>query len=404
MALLVTDGEQRSTLAVVRSLGRAGIPVTVGADRFPCLAGRSRYCVGSISYPSPWHDPEQFKSFLYQEVSSKRYQMLLPMTDVTMQVVADLRERLSSPVQSPIPAQEKILLVQDKRYMIARAQAMGISCPRTWIFDSPQELMASSRDLPYPVVIKPRFSRLLKDGRWWKGTVDFASSQSELIAKWIKVHERIPGPLVQEMIRGEGRGVFLLIWNGELKGAFSHRRLREKPPWGGVSVYSESVPLDWELVQKSAELLKSIDWQGVAMVEYKIDKNEGRAKFMEVNGRFWGSLQLAIDSGMNFPLLLYRLATGESVSPTFDFRVGVRNRWLLGDLDHLLICLTHSHGLDGLPYVQGSRLGTLWHFLEFFKRDLHYEVMQLGDGGPGWYELRRYFYETFRGAIKETEE
>ena len=68
---------------------------------------------------------------------------------------------------------------------------------------------------------------------------------------------------------------------------------------------------------------------------------------MEVNGRFWGSLQLAIDAGMNFPLLFYRLAIGEDVPSQFDYKAGVRSRWLLGDLDQLLIRLTHSGWANG---------------------------------------------------------
>jgi predicted ATP-grasp superfamily ATP-dependent carboligase len=404
MSLLVTDGDQRSTLAVVRALGRSGIPVTVGADCHPSLAGSSRYCSASVRYPSPQSDPDGFKSFLAAEVLSKPYKVLLPMTDITVRLIAEMREASVTSVNVPIPAAEKIRLSQDKCAMAAKAQEAGIACPQTWIVNDLPQTRALAERLSYPVVIKPRYSRFYKDRRWWKGGVEFATGPGELISKCEKIHGRIPNPLIQERIEGEGRGVFLLIWDGELKAAFSHRRLREKPPWGGVSVYSESVPLDAELVQKSLRLLQSLDWQGVAMVEYKFDRRDGRPKFMEVNGRFWGSLQLAIDAGMNFPLLLYRLAAGESLPPTFDFKVGVRNRWLLGDLDHLLICLTHSRGPGGLPMSHGSRLGTLWHFLEFYKRDLHYEVMRLGDAGPGWYELRRYLREALRGAMSRTEE
>ena len=38
MSVFVTDGEQRATLALVRALGRAGIPVAVGSKSVdePC--------------------------------------------------------------------------------------------------------------------------------------------------------------------------------------------------------------------------------------------------------------------------------------------------------------------------------------------------------------------------------
>lgn len=395
MSLLVTDGDQRSALAVVRALGRAGISVTVGADCSPCLAARSRYCSASLSYPSPLSDPDGFRQFLTEQIESQRFEMLLPMTDVTMRLFAEIPESLRTSSGMPIPEGEKVRLSQDKCYMAEKAREVGIASPQTWIVGDPHEIQALAEILPYPVVIKPRFSWFLTDSGWRKGAVEFAKNSSELILKWQRIHDCIPNPLIQEKIEGEGRGTFLLLWDGQVKAAFSHRRLREKPPWGGISVLSESVPLDRELLQKSADLLNSIGWQGVAMVEFKIDHRDQQPKFMEVNGRFWGSLQLAIDAGVNFPLLLYRLTRGEKVEASFDFKTGVRNRWFLGDLDHLLISLTHSHGPDGLPLGQGNRLKTLWHFLEFLGPGLHYEVMRFGDTGPGWYELRKYVRELF---------
>lgn len=56
MAVFVTGGNQRATLAVVRPLGRAGIPVVVGETAERSLASSSRYCSGSVVYPSPSTD------------------------------------------------------------------------------------------------------------------------------------------------------------------------------------------------------------------------------------------------------------------------------------------------------------------------------------------------------------
>jgi hypothetical protein len=201
---------------------------------------------------------------------------------------------------------------------------------------------------------------------------------------------------VQEKVEGEGRGVFLLLWDGEVKAAFCHRRLREKPPWGGVSVLSESLPLDEELVGRSAALLRKLGWQGVAMVEYKLDARDARAKLMEVNGRFWGSLQLAIDAGMDFPLLLYRLATGEDVPAQRNYRAGVKSRWLLGDLDHLWIRLRHAQGPNGAPLGGGSRLRACLDFLKLAERGQRYDVMRAEDFGPAWFELKGYVRDALR--------
>ncbi len=393
-AVLVTDGDQRSTLAVVRALGRTGIPVTVGESRAESLAGSSRYCAKRVCYPSPHEGGATFQQFLCEELKREEYRVLIPMTDVTTRLVAQMRGNIEAGLAIPIPAEEAIQRSQDKGHVLELAQRLGIPCPHTVSLGNGGDPGALARSMPFPVVIKPRFSHFCRRGDWLSGSVQYAYTPEELTRKYGESDRQIPRPLVQEKLSGEGRGVFLLVWDGKVKAAFCHRRLREKPPWGGASVYRESISLDEPLVEKSLALLKELDWQGVAMVEFKIDQRDGLPKLMEVNGRFWGSLQLAIDAGVNFPLLLYRLASGENVAPQFDYRVGVKSRWLLGDLDHLLITMKTSGHANGLGHPPCSRLKALAQFLKFYERDLHYEILRMDDMYPGWFEAKTYFHGT----------
>lgn len=388
MSILVTDGNERATLAVVRALGREGIRVTVGSETPKSLAGSSRYCAETICYPSPEEQSANFQAYLMEEMQRGRYRVLLPMTDITMQLAAGIRRSLNGSVQVALPAEEQVARVQDKGYVLQLARRLGIACPQTFIVDSAESLRSVAEEVRYPVVIKPRFSRWFENGQCRSGNVQFANSAEDLMIKYQDSSALIPNPLIQEKIEGEGRGVFLLVWNGELKAAFCHRRLREKPPWGGVSVLRESVPLDEQLVEKSCALLRSLGWQGPAMVEYKVDRRDAEPKLMEINGRFWGSLQLANDAGMNFPLMHYRLACGENVPAQFNYRPHVKSRWLLGDLDQLWIRLTHSR--PSSPYLGGSKTRALFDFLKFYQPDLHYEIFRFEDPTPGWYECRSY--------------
>ena len=279
--------------------------------------------------------------------------------------------------------------------MLRRARALDIPIPQTLGLEPSDDLLAGAERMGYPVVVKPRFSRFLQDGRWRSTEVRYAASPQELESALRAAGAGAPEALVQEKIQGDGVGAFLLLWNGELKAAFCHRRLREKPPWGGVSVLRESIPLDRELVAQSEALLRVIGWQGAAMVEFKRDARDGRHRLMEVNGRFWGSLQLAIDAGMNFPLMLYRLATGEPVPASFDYRAGVRSRWWLGDLDNLLIRLRGSRMMNG---AAGSRWGAIREFMEPGGELQRNEIFRSGDRGPGWRELKDYVREALTPA------
>lgn len=390
MSVFVTDGEQRATLALVRALGRASIPVTVGSKSGASLAGSSRFCAGQVRYPSPVEDAEGFQASLLTEMQSGRYKVLIPMTDITTILAARMRSSLEPHVRLPIAPAETIERIQDKREMLFAAQKIGLGCPTTYMLRDEDDLDAIAPGLPYPVVLKPRLSWLRRDAQWASGGVQYAQNAEDLKKKYAQSHASIPYPLVQERLEGEGRGVFLLIWNGELKAAFCHRRLREKPPWGGVSVYRESMPFDRDIVEKSYRLLQNFGWQGPAMVEFKVDNCDGRLKLMEVNGRFWGSLQLALDAGMNFPLLYYRLAMGENPPAEFAYKAGVRSRWLLGDLDQLLILWKHSSAPNGARRLEPSKLRATLDFLKFYEPDLHYEILRFEDPAPGWFEGKDY--------------
>jgi predicted ATP-grasp superfamily ATP-dependent carboligase len=403
VSVFVTDGEQRATLALVRALGRAGIGVTVGSAAEDSLAGSSRYCRARVCYPSPSEQGEAFQKNMLKEIRGGRYEVLFPMTDITTLLIAQMRKALEPFVRVPIAPEEQIGEVQDKRQILLAAQKIGIEFPETFMLRENEDLDAVAKQLHYPVVLKPRRSWLMRNGEWVSGSVQYAYDEQDLKKKYMQSHSLIPHPLVQERIDGEGRGVFLLVWNGELRAAFCHRRLREKPPWGGVSVYRESMPFAPEVVDKSYKLLQAFGWQGPAMVEFKVDNRDGRLKLMEVNGRFWGSLQLALDAGMNFPLLYYRLAVGEEAPSQFDYKVGVRSRWLLGDLDQLLIRWTHSVAPNGVSCYKRSKLRASLDFIRFYERNLHYEILRFEDPAPGWYECRSYLQTLIHrsGSNKE---
>jgi predicted ATP-grasp superfamily ATP-dependent carboligase len=191
-----------------------------------------------------------------------------------------------------------------------------------------------------------------------------------------------PGLLVQEYVPGIGEGLFLLADRGRTLIRFAHRRIREKPPTGGVSVLRESIEPDPTLLASAETLLAALDWTGVAMIEFR-RAPDGRAVLMELNPRLWGSLQLAVDAGIDFPSLLVALSRGEAVAEV-RARVGVRSRWLLGDLDHLLISLRRRE----VRRMTGMRISALLGgFARTFLDGTRNEVLRLDDWRPFLHEV-----------------
>lgn len=382
MRVLVLDANQRSALATTRSLGRRGIPVIAADEAGGSLAAASRYCQETLTYPSPYSNPDAFVGALQAALSARSVGLVLPMTEVTTELLLRHRNELGG-VALPFGPLEAFERLNDKRKLGELARALGLPTPRTFPVESLGALPAVADVVNFPVVLKPYRSRIPTGSGWVSGEVRYARSARELLAVAdSQIPFRAHPFLVQEYVDGQGQGVFALYDRGHAITFFAHRRLRERPPSGGVSVVSESVSLDPNLREMAKRILDHVGWHGVAMVEFKVTP-EGPAYLMEVNPRFWGSLQLAIDAGVDFPWLLYQMAAGALPCPANGYRTGIRTRWLLGDLDHLYLRLRDEHGLR-------ARWQAVTAFLRPLGPQTRHEVNRWDDWKPFLTEIRQY--------------
>ena len=334
-SVLITDGEQRAALAVVRSLG-AHYRCIVAASSARSLAGSSRFCSKSVIVPDPLANPDAFFDAILAIVKREHVALVLPISEAALVAILPLRSSLA-PAVVPFPDLDSFTALTDKQRLLKEASKLGIAIPGQQVISNRGALGSLDLEsLAFPVVLKPARSLGSSRGGREKVTVSYAESADDLRRKVGTLSAASFPLLVQQRIVGPGTGIFVLLWNDEQRAVFAHKRLCEKPPTGGVSVYRESIPVDTELLEKSGALLRRFGWQGVAMVEYKRDHVTGRPYLMEVNGRFWGSLQLAIDAGVDFPRILAACALGKEAGPPPSYEVGVRSRWWWGQVDHLV--------------------------------------------------------------------
>jgi predicted ATP-grasp superfamily ATP-dependent carboligase len=381
--VLVTDADQRAALAVVRSLGRAGHRVLVGGPRRLSLAGASRFCSARIALPDAIAEPEKFAEETIAAVTGNAVDVLIPITEGSLLAILGQRSRLGECLL-PFPDVATFQRASDKAAVLRAAAEVGIAIPAQIVLEAfgariPPELP------PFPLVLKPSRSVTTMDGQRSKHSVRHVADRRELDEALAVVPQSAYPLILQQRIVGPGTGVFLLMWDGKVRAIFAHRRLREKPPAGGVSVYRASIAADPTLVECSRRLLARLNWQGVAMVEYKVDASTGTPYLMEINGRFWGSLQLAVDAGVDFPRLLLDVATGGGPSSPPGWSVGVRSRWWWGDVDHLLAMFRRSRAALALPPGHPGRFETLVDF--FVPRAANRnETLQFDDPKPFFIE------------------
>lgn len=385
MRILVTDGNSRAALAITRSLGKAGHFVVVGSTALKSLAAASKYCSMRICYPEPDRYGEAFMSFMADFIAHERIDVLLPVTDITTMTIGASRERIPPGCALPFPDIDTVRTVADKTAMMELAERLGVDVPQSLTVHSIEDIDPGNPGLRYPLVIKPFRSRIKTDTGWLYSAVSYAHDPSDLDAALRRLDERIYPVMIQEKILGPGIGVCICADHGRLTAAFSHRRLREKPPSGGVSVLRESVPLDKLGLEFSERMLRELNWHGVAMVEFKQDLRDGRPKLMEINGRFWGSLQLAIDAGIDFPRILVDSLSAPPERPLLEYRIGTRTRWLWGDFDALMLRLFKSSEQADLPSGFPSKSRCLRDFLSY-DRNARLEIERLDDPGPMRFE------------------
>jgi predicted ATP-grasp superfamily ATP-dependent carboligase len=379
--VLVTDGEQRAALAIVRSLGRAGWEVGVCSARSHALAAASRFARWRARVADPLLEPGRFVDRVAEVVRLRAVDVVVPVSEAALLAALPARDRLS-PALLPFPAAETFRRMSDKTAVMEAARTVGIRVPRQTVLGSPAEGGQPAEPLQFPVVVKPARSVSESNGRRAKAGVRYAVDPASLRSVLAGLDPAVFPVLLQERVVGPGTGVFVLLWEGELVARFAHRRLREKPPSGGVSVLCESVPLDPALLDRSLALLRCLGADGVAMVEYKLDDSGGPPCLMEINARFWGSLQLAIDAGVDFPALLLDAATDRHPAPVTGYRVGVRSRWGWGDVDHLLARWRRSAAELALPPGAPGRWATLCGFLGGFGPGTRSDVFRADDPGP----------------------
>lgn len=384
------DANQRSALAIIRSLGRRGLTVIAADHRPHTIGAASRYVTTSIRYSNPATSPGAFAKDVLEAADRLGIEIIIPATDLTTMLLASQPDLCNS-VHLATPRADSYETLTDKARLMELAAKLAIQAPRTRTACTQAAVVEAAHDFGFPVVLKPARSRYLKGDQVLSTSVQIVHDPdglSEALNNQTWIGD-IPC-LVQQFVPGRGAGIFALYGPSGPVAWFAHARLREKPPTGGVSVLSESVPVDPTMQSAAAKLLAAANWTGVAMVEFRIAA-DGVPYLMEVNGRFWGTLQLAIDCGVDFPWLLYQLTKTLPTTGPHSYAVGKRLRWLLGDVDSLIIDLKRT----------SSDFGQRAHAIAAFARSFadakcRQEILRLHDPKPAIVESWQWVQELFK--------
>lgn len=371
--VLVLDADSPAGAATVQSLGRRGVDVH-GAGAGQPLAFGSRRLSRGWTYPDGFDEP-RLLDWIRELDEDQQYDLLVPSTEVSLRVMQrvgdddDLRRR------AVLPARDSVEVALDKVETQRLARSLGIPVPESRVVDA----KSPERETPsYPVVLKPSRSQVPRNGELVYVPPRIARNRAQRVTflqEW-QEHTTIQE---QDFFPGSGVGIECLYEHGRLRWSFSHRRLHELPLTGGASTYRQSIEPPPALLDCARRLLDELEWHGVAMVEFRVDAQDDFV-LVEVNPRLWGSLPLAIGSGVDFPFGLWTLARGEDLDQQPSYRTGYRMRSLIRDVEWMRENWTADHG-DPLLLTR-PRLGSLVEWLRVLTGKEGWDLVELLDPGP----------------------
>ncbi|UUX91811.1 carboxylate--amine ligase [Methanoplanus endosymbiosus] len=286
------------------------------------LGSYSKYSGNNITYPDPAIKEQDFVKKLISELKKNHIDVLLPVHSEDTYVVTKYLDKFREHTAVPFMDYKTIDSVNNKSIFLKNAYDMGFPVPKTYHPDDLESLRKISKEIDYPAVIKLRKSSSSIGLSYAKSPEELIQTFKDTITKFNLNNKNYP--IIQEYVKGDGYGVSLLFNHGDLRAFFTHKRLREYPISGGPSTCRVSVR-NSGMEKIAVDLLKSYNWHGIAMVEFKLTE-EGKPVIMEVNPRFWGSVNQAVLSGVDFPYLLYRMSVDGDVNPVMSYKTGIKTR------------------------------------------------------------------------------
>ena len=382
---IVLGLETQIGLGIVRELGRAGVRVIGIAQSVDAIGLASRYITRGVVVAEP-RSPQLLKTIraLGDEWGEC---CLIAVSEANLVWLATHHGEFGQ-VHPITPAVAAMEIVLDKQRTLQIAKTVGISIPETAEPASLTEIHSLAQTFSFPAVLKWKDPAAIAEQLDAAGLemlkAEYVYSAPELLIAGQRYLPVGQWPLVQSYCAGYGLGQFFYMSKGEAVRRFQHKRVAEWPPEGGFSSVCDSVPLTQheELQQQSIDLLRAVGWEGVAMVEYRMNPTTGKAVLMEINGRYWGSFPLSVECGAGFALIAYYLHSNLGLPQLPSLRSGVRSRMVSTEIKRLGRILFHP-GLIADQSFKIQKLGELTRFfLDFFSPKVTYYVWSLADPRP----------------------
>lgn len=325
-ALILEDGYSRQALTASRALAAAGWEVGIGAHRTRGVAACSRATSHDHRVTAPEQDLDRFVEGVNAAISNVGYELVFGARDVEVLALSARRHEIDA--QVPHPPHEHVLRALDKLQLAAAAQTVGVATPAT-VPATPDALSQAT----YPVLVKARLHAAL-DGVARPPRIETlrATTRREATERVDAIRAAGGEPLLQVAVAGHLLELVLVVdRDGQLVASVQQVVQRTSAREGGVAVRATTVAPDQRLFERVRALLAELGWWGLAELQFIVPPG-GHPHLIDFNGRFYGSMALAVGAGINLPAIWASMATGRPATAGVSAEAGLRFQWLAGDV------------------------------------------------------------------------
>jgi predicted ATP-grasp superfamily ATP-dependent carboligase len=349
-ALIIDQCGNRAALPASRALENDGWIVGSGSTNPYGLASRSRAVSGTHRVPPASEGGAALVAAVNRAIADCGYEVVFSLDDVGVLALSSHRAELDAVF--PYGDHTGVARAFDKFELTREAQRAGLAVPRTEQANKLElESFGDAR-----LVVKPRLTFL--DGVNGHVRASVVAGASAAAKKVQAMRDAGADPILQEHLEGHLMA-FTALTNRDAQIVARVQQVSDRtwPLDVGISARAQTVTVDERLATAAGRLLEALGWFGLAQLQF-IRGRDGTPRLIDFNGRFYGSLTLAVAAGVNLPAIWARMAIGQPVRPAPEARVGVRYQWLGGDLR--AGCATTSglarigRALDSILHAVGS--------------------------------------------------
>lgn len=292
--ILIVRANYKKAYPIICSLKRANFKIICGIDDNTKLfntEGFSKYIDNYVYIDRPRISEANYIKSIIRAVKSQGIDLIMPVGFIDFKLISKYKEEIEKYCIVPTENYNKLSMIADKWQLQDICKNLNVKYPKSFLVDEDTK-KSRIRDFVertgLPIVVKG------------VGDASVPTYYSDLDSLLKRFEENKKRFLLQEFITGIGVGYFVFSDKGKILAEFMHRRVFEASPLGGASIKARS-NYDRELLDQGRRFVKGISWTGVMMFECKKDTETGQLYLIEVNPKFWGSLELSYKAGVDFP-------------------------------------------------------------------------------------------------------